>query len=50
MRVMDMLTDRLEKVKVQIAAQGIDKSWLLKSYYKSPCYTKRLSEIPTVFI
>ncbi|NDK54781.1 Y-family DNA polymerase [Pontibacter fetidus] len=50
MKVMDGLTDRFGRSKVHVAAQGISKSWLLKSDYKSPCYTTRLEDMPTVFI
>lgn len=48
MKAMDGLTDRFGRNKVQVAAQGTNKSWSLKSDYKSPCYTTKLSEIPTV--
>ncbi|GGG18337.1 Y-family DNA polymerase [Pontibacter amylolyticus] len=48
MNVMDKLTDRFGRSKVQVAAQGTNKSWILKSDYKSPCYTTRMAELPTV--
>ncbi|WP_162427882.1 Y-family DNA polymerase [Pontibacter pudoricolor] len=50
MKVMDGLTDRFGRSKVQVAAQGISKSWILKSDYKSPCYTTRITELPIVYI
>ncbi|MBC5774340.1 Y-family DNA polymerase [Pontibacter sp. KCTC 32443] len=49
MKVMDTLTDRFGRSKVQVAVQGIDKSWILKSDYKSPCYTTRITELPIVY-
>jgi DNA polymerase V len=48
MKVMDELIDRFGRSKVQVAAQGISKSWILKSDYKSPCYTTRMNEVPIV--
>ncbi|MFD2247209.1 Y-family DNA polymerase [Pontibacter ruber] len=50
MKVMDKLTDRFGRSMVQVAAQGLNKNWLLKSDYKSPYYTTRVEEIPTVYI
>jgi DNA polymerase V len=49
MKVMDGLTDRFGRSKVMVAAQGTNKSWILKSDYKSPCYTTRIAELPVVF-
>lgn len=48
MEAMDGLTDRFGRSKVRVAKQGIDTTWQLKSDYKSPCYTTRISELQTV--
>lgn len=48
MKVMDGLVDRFGRSKVQVAAQGTMKSWILKSDYKSPCYTTRITDIAQV--
>ncbi|MFD3003513.1 Y-family DNA polymerase [Pontibacter toksunensis] len=50
MEVIDGLTDKFGRGKVSVATQGVDKSWLLRSDMKSPCYTTRLSEIPSVYV
>ncbi|MER2997395.1 Y-family DNA polymerase [Pontibacter populi] len=49
MKVMDGLTDRFGRSKVQVAAQGLSKSWILKSDYMSPCYTTRINELPVAY-
>ncbi|SFH16523.1 Y-family DNA polymerase [Pontibacter chinhatensis] len=49
MEAVDGLTDRFGRGKVWVAAQGVDNSWQLKSEFKSPSYTTRLSEIQTVY-
>jgi DNA polymerase V len=49
MEVMDGLTDRFGRNKVKVATQGLDGTWQLKSDFKSPCYTTRLSDIQTVY-
>ncbi|WP_162427261.1 Y-family DNA polymerase [Pontibacter pudoricolor] len=49
MQVIDGLTDRFGRNKVQVAAQGVSKSWILKSDYKSPCYTTRIAELPIIY-
>jgi DNA polymerase V len=48
MQVLDGLTDRFGRSKVKVAAQGIGESWGLKSDFRSPCYTTRLSDVPTI--
>jgi DNA polymerase V len=48
MTVLDGLTDKFGRSKVKVATQGLDGSWQLKSEYKSPCYTTRISELQTV--
>ncbi|MFD3003104.1 Y-family DNA polymerase [Pontibacter toksunensis] len=48
MKVMDGLTDRFGRSKVMVAAQGVNKDWILRSDYKSPCYTTRIAELPVV--
>ena len=48
MKVLDKLTDRFGRSRVKVAAQGVSKSWILKSDYKSPCYTTRITELPIV--
>ncbi|GAB3533048.1 Y-family DNA polymerase [Pontibacter brevis] len=50
MDVIDSMTDRFGRGKVAVATQGVDKAWLLRSDFKSPCYTTRLSEIQTVYV
>lgn len=50
MSVMDNLSARFGKGKVKVATQGIDNSWQLKSEYKSPCYTTRINDLPTVYL
>lgn len=47
MGVLDELTDRFGRSKVMVAAQGVNKSWSLKSDYRSPYYTTRLCDVPT---
>jgi DNA polymerase V len=50
MEVVDGLTDRFGRGKVRVATQGLDNSWQLRSDYKSPCYTTRISELQTVYV
>ncbi|WP_363322047.1 DUF4113 domain-containing protein [uncultured Pontibacter sp.] len=47
---MDGLVDRFGRSKVRVATQGIDKSWELKSDFKSPCYTTRITDIQTIHL
>ncbi|MFD3000445.1 DUF4113 domain-containing protein [Pontibacter toksunensis] len=50
MGVIDNMTDRFGRGKIRVATQGTDNSWQLKSDFKSPCYTTRLSEIQNVYV
>ncbi|PVY42838.1 uncharacterized protein DUF4113 [Pontibacter virosus] len=50
MGVIDGLTDRFGRSKVRIATQGVDNTWMLKSDFKSPCYTTRIDEIQKVYV
>ncbi|ALI98939.1 Y-family DNA polymerase [Rufibacter tibetensis] len=49
METIDKLTSRYGRDIVKVASQGYDHSWQVKCERKSPCYTTRLSEIPTVY-
>ncbi|AKD05360.1 Y-family DNA polymerase [Pontibacter korlensis] len=50
MGVVDRLTDRFGRGMVKVAAQGTDNTWKLKSEFKSPCYTTRISDLQTVHL
>ncbi|MEJ8803439.1 Y-family DNA polymerase [Pontibacter sp. H249] len=50
MQVVDGLTDRFGRSKVRVATQGVDNSWQLKSDFKSPCYTTRISDLQSVYV
>ncbi|WP_439882307.1 Y-family DNA polymerase [Pontibacter sp. MBLB2868] len=50
MSTLDGLTNRFGRSAVKVATQGVDGSWQLKSEYKSPSYTTRISELQTVNI
>ncbi|WP_210466825.1 Y-family DNA polymerase [Rufibacter roseolus] len=49
METLDRLNARYGRNAVKVATQGFDPSWQLKCERRSPCYTTRLSEIPTVY-
>ena len=48
MRAVDALNQRYGRNTVQFASSGIDKRWKMLQSYKSPCFTTRWSELPTV--
>jgi DNA polymerase V len=48
MQAIDALNQRYGRNTVQFASSGIDKRWKMLQSYKSPCFTTRWSELPTV--
>ena len=50
MSVMDNLSAKFGKGKVKVATQGVDSSWQLRSEFKSPCYTTRLTDLQTAYV
>ncbi|GAB3812825.1 Y-family DNA polymerase [Pontibacter rugosus] len=50
MGVIDNLSDRFGRSKVRVATQGFKNTWQLKSDFKSPFYTTKLNDIPTVYL
>ena len=48
MRAVDALNERYGRNTVQFASSGINKRWKMLQSYKSPCFTTRWSELPTV--
>ncbi len=49
MQAMDALNLKMGKNTVFIAAEGIKREWLMKFNRRSPRYTTRWNELPTVF-
>jgi len=47
MRLLDGINRRMGKGTLFLASQGIRKSWAMQRNLKSPCYSTRLTDIPT---
>lgn len=48
--LMDQINARFGRDTVKVASCGTKKAWILKSEFKSPAYTTRFKEIPTIKI
>lgn len=48
MRVIDAINHKQGKNTIFLAAQGVSKPWAMRQQYRSPEYTTKWSELPTV--
>lgn len=49
MNVIESINHKYGRQTIHLAAEGINKNWAMKHESKTPCYTTRWSELPTVF-
>ena len=45
---LDAINDRFGKKTMVLAREGVDRSWATKADHRSPRYTTRISELPTL--
>ncbi|MFT5889819.1 MAG: DNA polymerase V [Zhongshania sp.] len=50
MNLLDSINQRFGRGTLQMAGEGIQKKWAMRQAYRSPSYTTRLSDLPTVKI
>lgn len=48
MAALDRINTRMGRGTVQFASIGFERRWFMRQQYKSPCYTTRWAELPTV--
>jgi DNA polymerase V len=48
MRMLDTVNQRYGKGTLHTAAEGIQKRWYMRQQYRSPAYTTRWTDLPSV--
>lgn len=48
MGTMDKINQKMGKSSIKLASEGINKPWKIKQDSKSPCYTTRWEDIPSI--
>ena len=48
MAALDQINNRFGRKTMTVASEGVERGWALRSDFRSPNYTTRISELPVV--